>query len=40
MLRIYALHLWARKSEKGLRKAPNGRECGDMGDNILPEAAE
>lgn len=40
MLRIYALRPWARKPEKGLRKAANGREHGDMGDNIFPGPAE
>lgn len=35
MLRIYALRPWPRKPEKGLRKAANGREHGDMGDNIF-----
>lgn len=35
MLRIYALGPSACKPEKGLWKAANGREHGDMGDNIF-----
>lgn len=35
MLRIYALRPCARKPKKGLRKAANGWEHGDMGDNIF-----